>query len=124
MENAEIFFALCITVLLALVVMAACQKPNDNANTTATTTVSPPAAQTLTVVPRPPAIINLMKERGEQDEAKPTLRILSPAKDATINGSTVNVKLEVSGDLKGYQATQDPATGKGNLFSDSRQSAL
>jgi hypothetical protein len=105
---------LCVIVVLALVVMAACEKPNDNANTTATTTVSPPGVQNLTVVPRPQAIINLMKERGEQDEAKPTLRILSPAKDAAINGSTVNVKVQLSGDLKGYKPHKDPATGKGN----------
>ena len=105
---------LCVAAVLALVVLAACEKPNENANTTATTTVSPPGVQNLTVVPRPQKIVDMMKARGEQDEAKPTLRILSPAKNATINGSTVNVKLELSGDLKGYQPHKDPATGKGN----------
>jgi hypothetical protein len=55
-----------------------------------------------------------MKARGEQDEAKPTLRIISPAKDAVITGSKVEVKLDLSGDLKGYMPHKDPATGKGN----------
>ena len=56
----------------------------------------------------------MMKDRGEQDQAKPTLRIVSPANNATINGSTVEVKLDLSGDLKGYMPHKDPATGKGN----------
>ena len=87
---------------------------SDNASTTATTTVAPPPAQTLTQVPRPQKVIDLMKARGEQDEAKPTVKIVSPAKDAVINGSKVEVKLALSGDLKGYMPHKDPATGKGN----------
>ena len=66
------------------------------------------------MVPRPQKIVDLMKARGEQDEAKPTLKIVSPAKDAVINGSKVEVKLDLSGDLKGYMPHKDPATGKGN----------
>ena len=91
-----------------------CQTTNENAHTTATTTASPPVAQELSVVPRPQAIVDLMKQRGEQDEAKPTLKVLSPANNATINGATVEVKLDLSGDLKGYMPHKDPATGKGN----------
>jgi len=87
---------------------------SDNASTTATTTVAPPPAQMLTLVPRPQKVIDLMKARGEQDEAKPTVKIVSPAKDAVINGSKVEVKLALSGDLKGYMPHKDPATGKGN----------
>ena len=105
-----IFFSVSAIVL----VFASCQQPNENANTTATTTVSPPVVQNLTVIPRPQKIADMMKARGEQDAAKPTLRIISPAKNATINGSTVDVKLELSGDLKGYMPHKDPATGKGN----------
>jgi len=86
----------------------------DGANTTATTTVAPPPAQTLTLVARPQKILDLMKARGEQDDAKPTIKIVSPAKDAVINGSKVEVKLSLSGDLKGYMPHKDPATGKGN----------
>jgi hypothetical protein len=102
-------FAVC-----SIAALAGCQQTNDNANTTATTSVTPPGAQNLAVVPRPQKIVDLMKSRGEQDEAKPTLQILSPAKNAVINGSKVDVKLELSGDLKGYMPHKDPATGKGN----------
>ena len=42
------------------------------------------------------------------------MKIVSPAKDAIINGSKVEVKLDLSGDLKGYMPHKDPATGKGN----------
>lgn len=87
---------------------------SDNASTTATTTVMPPPTQTLVLVARPQKILDLMKARGEQDEAKPTVKIISPGKDAVINGSKVEVKLDLSGDLKGYMPHKDPATGKGN----------
>src|SRR6267142_3709940 len=103
--------ASCSALLLML---AGCQPPDNNTNATATTTVTPPGVQNLTVVPRPQKIVDMMKARGEQDEAKPAIKILSPAKNATINGSKVDVKLELSGDLKGYMPHKDPSTGKGN----------
>src|SRR6266851_4440042 len=98
----------------ALLVMSGCQQANENTNTTATTNATPPGAQSLTVIPRPQKIVDLMKARGEQDDARPTLKIAMPAKNASLNGSTVQVKLELSGDLKGYMPHKDPATGKGN----------
>ena len=106
-------------LLLALVfvvtaLLIGCQGTTDNANTTATTTATPPAAQQLTEVPRPQKIEQMMKDRGDQDAAKPTLKILSPADNATINGSKVELKLELGGDLKGYMPHKDPATQKGN----------
>src|SRR5258708_17661101 len=101
----------CICAMLAL---SGCEKTNDNANTTATTTVTPPAPQKLSEVPRPQKIVDAMKARGEQDEAKPMIKIASPAKAATINNSTVELKLDLSGDLKGYMPHKDPASGKGN----------
>jgi hypothetical protein len=104
-------FALATFALL----FASCSAGNpDNASTTATSTVTPSPTQTLTVIPRPQKILDLMKARGEQDEAKPVLKIVSPEKDAVINGSTVEVKLNLSGDLKSYMPHKDPATGKGN----------
>ena len=106
--------ALALLALAAIVALASCTPSNENANTTATTTASPPVTQELTVVSRPQAIEELMKQRGEQDQAQPALRIVSPAKNATINGPTVEVKLDLSGDLKGYMPHKDPATGKGN----------
>jgi hypothetical protein len=100
--------------ILCLLMPSGCTNYDDNANTTATTSVTPPGVQNLTVVPRPEKIVDMMKARGEQDQAVPTLKILSPAKNAVINGSKVDVKLELSGDLKGYMPHKDPATGKGN----------
>ena len=104
-------FGLCVGALL---ISSGCQPSNENKNTTATSSVTPPPTQNLTVVSRPEKIEQMMKDRGEQDQAKPTLRIISPAKNATINGSTVEVKLELTGDLKGYKPHKDPASGKGN----------
>jgi hypothetical protein len=104
----------CIAFIVAGVLFTGCQPAGDNANTTVTTTATPPAIQNLSVVPRPEKIVAMMKERGEQDEAKPALRITSPAKNATVNGSKVEVKLELSGVLKGYKPHKDPASGKGN----------
>src|ERR1043165_3684544 len=102
-------------VLAGLIVCSvACQSVDQNANTTATSKATPPGEQKLTQVPRPATIEQAMKDRGEQDQAKPMLQIKSPANNATINGSTVEVKLDLSGDLKGYMPHKDPATQKGN----------
>lgn len=109
--NSSLFFTLC---LAALLILAGCAPADENTNTTATTAATPPGVQNLNVVPRPQKIADMMKTRGEQDQALPTLRIVSPAKNAVINGSAVAVKLELSGDLKGYLPHKDPATGKGN----------
>jgi len=100
--------------LVSIMIIAGCEPASQNANTTATTQATPPGAQSLTVIPRPQKIVDMMKARGGQDAATPTLKIVSPAKDATINGSTVEVKLDLSGDLQGYMPHKDPATQKGN----------
>jgi hypothetical protein len=100
--------------LTAIAITSGCQPANENANTTATSSATPPGVQSLTLIPRPQKIADMTKARGEQDMAKPTLRIVSPANDATINGSNVEVKLELGGDLKGYMPHKDPATQKGN----------
>ncbi|HWN08839.1 MAG TPA: hypothetical protein VNO50_06100 [Pyrinomonadaceae bacterium] len=103
-----LLFTVCSTLF------AACSGNPDNSATTVTTTVTPPPVQTLSVVARPQAILDRMKSRGEQDEAAPTLRIVSPAANAVIAGSKVDVKLDLSGDLRGYMPHKDPATGLGN----------
>jgi hypothetical protein len=103
-----------LTLSLTLICLTSCTSTNENAHTTATTTTSPPVSQELSVQARPQAIVDMMKQRGEQDDAKPTLKVVSPTNNATINGSTVEVKLDLSGDLKGYMPHKDPATGKGN----------
>ena len=63
-----------MALLGADVLLAGCASPEENKNTTATTTVSPPIVKELTVVPRPQTIDDMMKQRGEQDQAKPTLQ--------------------------------------------------
>ena len=109
------YSAPAIVVWCALLsILTGCQSATDNSNATATTSVTPPGVQNLTVVPRPQKIVEMMKARGEQDQAQPMLKIISPAKNAAIKGSSVDVKLELSGDLKGYLPHKDPATGKGN----------
>lgn len=111
------------TALLACIAvgLAGCTAAdNANSNTTATTNVSSPAAspspaaQTLTLVDRPQKIKDQMAQRGEQDQAQPAISFVSPREGATINGSTVEVKLNLSGDLKGYKPMKDPATNMGN----------
>jgi len=112
---------LVVLVMTAIIFAACASDDNANRNTTATTNVTPPvtstptpAAQNLTVVERPQKIKDEMAKRGEQDNAAPTLRFLEPREGATIQGSTVNLKLALSGDLKGYKPGKDPATGMGN----------
>jgi hypothetical protein len=113
-------FALYGLVTVVLVASSACTAAdNSNANTTATTTVTPPPAGSpsplnLTVAERPQKIKDQMQARGEQDEAAPALRFVEPRDGATISGSTVNVKLALTGDLKGYKPGKDPATNMGN----------
>src|SRR5581483_6086993 len=53
---------LIFLIVCAALMVAACQKNNENANTTATTAATPPGAQELTQVSRPPKIEQMMKE--------------------------------------------------------------
>ncbi len=105
---------------LAFAALAGCTTAdNSNSNTTATTSVSPPAAaspspQNLTIVERPQTVKDKMAARGEQDAANPALSFVSPRNGETVSSSTVSVKLNLSGDLKGYKPMKDPATGMGN----------
>lgn len=101
-------------LVLCVATLGACSTTDDNQHTTATTNVTPPGSQNLTLVPRPQKIMDTMNARGRQDEASPTLRILSPASNAVIDGSKVEVKLGLDGDLKGYVPHKDPANGTGN----------
>ncbi len=79
----------------------------SNANTA-------PAVQDLIVVERPQKVKDLMATRGEQDEATPSLKIIEPKSGASITSSTVKIKLDISGDLKGYKPTMDETTHTGN----------
>lgn len=106
---------------MAFAALTACETATTNTNTNTNragtntaNTNSAPTAQNLTEVPRPQKIADQMKERGAQDEAKPTLKIIEPKADSTVNSSTVKVKLELSGDLKGYKPMMDMETKMGN----------
>jgi len=99
----------------AMVFLAACSAGENKNQTTAVTTVSPPASQTLQILPRPQRISDMINQRGGQDDAKPVLKIVAPADQSTINGSTVRVRLTLSGELTGgYKTGKDPSTDMGN----------
>ena len=107
------WYVLLILNVSAILFVAACSSGENKNQTTAVTTVSPPASQTLEVVPRPQRIIDMMNQRGGQDDAKPVLKIVAPADQSTVNGSTVRVRLTLSGELTGgYKTGKDPATGE------------
>src|SRR4051794_3284833 len=110
---------LCLPLMLSAL-WTGCTSADNTNNTTAVTNVTPPAAtpapatQTLQVVERPQKVKDMMSARGEQDQAQPVLKFVEPRDGATITGSTVNLKLALSGDLKGYKPMKDPATKMGN----------
>jgi hypothetical protein len=109
--------SIAIAALAALTACDPATSNNSNVNRTNTNTANTNStlpAQSLSEVPRPQKIVDMMKERGEQDEAKPTLKIVEPAENASVNYSTVKVKLSLSGDLKGYKPMKDMTTGMGN----------
>ncbi len=116
----RIFLTGALLAMVAFGLMGCTSADNANSNTTATTNVSPPTAspspttQTLSVVERPQKIKDQMTQRGEQDKAAPALSFVSPREGATITGSVVSVKLNLSGDLKGYKPMKDPQTQMGN----------
>jgi len=103
-----------LILVFVIASLASCSSNQDNANTTATTSVTPPPIQALQIAATPQRIIDERNKRGEQDEAKPELHIISPAEGSVIDGSVVRVKLHLAGDLKGYTPHKDPATGQGN----------
>jgi hypothetical protein len=72
------------------------------------------SAQALTKVERPAGVTKQMAERGEQDKALPAIKIISPKPNEVIKGDSAPLKLELSGDLKGYHPHKDPTTGMGN----------
>jgi len=86
----------------------------ENAATPAASPVSSPATQTLTEVERPPKVKEMQAARGEQEDAKPALKIVEPKEGATVSGPTVKLKLDLGGELKGYKPGKDPSTMVGN----------
>lgn len=107
-------FTKVFIIFTALAAFSACGGPANNANHTSQTNSNTSATQTLTVVERPLSVKDKMAARGEQDKAAPVLKIVEPKTDSTVASSTVKVKLELSGDLKGYKPGMDEATHTGN----------
>jgi hypothetical protein len=109
-----------IAILAVGAVAWGCGGANTVTNTNTTTNTANANANsdanrgTITLAERPQSIKDQMAARGEQDTAAPTLQIVQPAANSTVNSSTVKVKLNLSGDLKGYKTHMDPATKMGN----------
>ena len=108
MRYFSIFFIAVISFI------SACNKTGDVQNQAPAANTSKPETQRLVVVDRPQKLVDMMKERGEQDKAAPTLKIVEPAGGATIASSTVKVKLTLGGDLKGYKTGMNEETHTGN----------
>lgn len=102
--------SILLSVLLAGLLSAACGGSQNTASINPTV----PPKSLFKVVERPQEIKDLMAKRGEQDQAAPTLKIVEPAADTTLSSSTVKVKLEIAGDLKGYSPHMDMETKTGN----------
>lgn len=97
--------------------LAGCGTPSSNntaTNSTANAANSTPIVQNLTVVEMPQRFKDQMAERGEQDKAAPTLKVIEPKDGSTVTSSIVKIKLTISGDLKGYKPHMDPETKTGN----------
>lgn len=108
-------YALLLAAATALFSACGEQPAANNANTANGSNANTSApAQTLSVGETPQHIKDMMATRGEQDKAAPTLKIVAPAEGATIESSTVKVKLDLSGDLKGYKPHLDHETKMGN----------
>jgi hypothetical protein len=110
---------LLVSCALAFVVAHAACSSDMNANNAnaanSNAAASPtPAVQTLSQAERPQKVKDQMAQRGEQDSAAPALKIVEPKEGATVTGANVKLRLELSGDLKGYQPHKDPSTNMGN----------
>ncbi|HEV2707990.1 MAG TPA: hypothetical protein VGV59_18875 [Pyrinomonadaceae bacterium] len=119
-RHAKPFAFVCALIVAAAALAASSCSPsvdtnaNRTANANANASASPATTQTLTLVDRPQGIKDQMAQRGQQDEATPALRIMEPADGATVDGANVAVRLDLSGELRGYAPGKDPATGMGN----------
>lgn len=110
-------FTKIILTVITGVFLAACGGTTTNHAPTANNTPANNAApekQSLSVVERPQKIKDMMAARGEQDSAKPTLKIIEPRANADLTSSTVKLKLELGGDLKGYKPGMNEETHTGN----------
>ena len=82
--------------IIWIALLVGCASNQDNANTTATTWATPPPVQVLQVVSTPPRIVDEKQKRGEQDDGKPELHIISPADGAVFNADPVMIDFWLS----------------------------
>lgn len=73
-----------------------------------------PVYDAPTFVARPASITEMSGRRGDQDKALPELRIDEPRPDSVIKTSTVKVKVELGGILKGFELSSESEITKGN----------
>lgn len=108
-------YAKFFTILFSILLIGACiESPTTNQSVNNSNTSTTPEVQNLSIAERPQKIKDLMAARGEQDVAAPKLKIVEPMADAVIPSSTVKVKLDISGDLKGYKPGMNEETHTGN----------
>ena len=108
------FTTLSAFLLSALVFMACGEAAKTNQLANNANTAATPEVQKLATVDRPQKIKDIMTDRGDQYVPMPTLRIVEPKAEATVASSTVKVKLEISGELKGYKPSMNEETHTGN----------
>ena len=101
-------------ILIVACLFVACSNTPNSAPANTSNTAATPEKQVLSVVDRPQRIKDLMAARGDQDTASPVLKIVEPRSDAVLGGSTVKVKLDLAGELKGYKPGMDESTHTGN----------
>jgi len=103
-----------LAIITAALIFSGC--PSQPAGGNNANEASPsPSAETaeIEVTETPAKILDMMKARGEQDEAKPVLTIEAPKEGEVINSSTVKIRISIGGDLKGYKEGKDE-NGMGN----------
>jgi hypothetical protein len=101
-----------IFLLILAFFVTACG-PKDTQRSEGKLTVKPDtAASVIKEVERPEKIKEMAKQFGEAVTAEPLLKILEPA-DGAVLDSTVRLRIELSGELRGYKPHKDPQTGGG-----------
>lgn len=105
-------FKKLLAVLIVFTVFSACETPKESSDKKESAAGKQGKSE-MSVTEVPEKIKEAKKNRGEQDQAKPELIVESPKEGATINSSTVKVKVKVAGDLRGLKKGKD-ASGAGN----------